>query len=126
MALRVAGGGGGSGTAGTLGPSITYAAPAGASNNVNPAGFSSTVNRVGFTLAAGTSNFTGFIAGTDGQEVVFSNQDSTNNLTLNNRNAGSSAANRFIFVGDLVLTPGDSIRGVYWSSGALGAGWYIE
>lgn len=107
------------------GAKLTYVAAAGATNNVNPGGSwpSPSYGRIDVNTAAGACNFTGLVAATtDGQSVSIRNAGA-NNLTLNNLNAGSTAANRFSGVGDTVLLPGESIILVYDLTLAL---WMIE
>jgi hypothetical protein len=93
---------------------ITYASATGAVNNVNPgSGFPSGISRLDVTLASGVANWTGLLAGADGQRVAISNQDTTNILTLNSQNTGSTAANRFSAAADMALVPGQTLGLVY-------------
>jgi hypothetical protein len=93
---------------------ITYASAAGALNNVNPGGsFPTGISGLDVTLASGAANWTGLLAGSDGQRVSISNQDATNILTLNSQNAGSTAANRFSAAADMALVPGQTLGLVY-------------
>jgi hypothetical protein len=109
---KAAGGGGGGGT---LGAYVTATVAAGATNNFAPAGFSTSTGRLDIDPNAGASNITGLTAGADGQEVLIANIDAANNLTLNNQNVGSTAANRFRMATDLVLVPGAAVLAVYYA-----------
>lgn len=83
-----------------------YASPAGAVNNVNPGGgFPINIGRVVVTLAAGNANWTGLVAGADGQLLFLTNADAANTLELDALNAGSLAANRFLYGGGGVFLP---------------------
>jgi hypothetical protein len=114
LPYSAAGGGGGGG--GTLPGYLAYASPAGANNNVNPgSGFPTSIGRLDVTLGSGAANWTGLLAGTDGQILVIGNADATNNLTLNALNAGSTSANQFRYSADMVLTPNTSIQLVYYA-----------
>lgn len=108
------GGGGGSG----LGTYLAYASPAGAQNNVAPTGFDSTVGFLDVTLASGDANWTGLLAGADQQQLIIANADTTNSLTLNGLNAGSSAANQFRAGGDPVLPPLSAVLLCYYTTPA--------
>lgn len=110
----------GSGITPALGDSITYASPAGVSNNVNPTGFDAGVGAIIVTLAGGNATWTGLIAGVEGQTVRITNGDAANSLTLDAPfNAGSSAANQFQGFGNQVLLPNMSVLIQYRS--ALGS-----
>lgn len=102
----------GGGSSGTLTGRIAYASPAGANNDVTPPVVLPatwvTTHRLIVTLAAGNANWTGLLAGTDGQQLFLTNADAANSLTLNAQNAGSAAANRFLYLFDVVLGPGVS------------------
>lgn len=102
---------------GTLPAAITYASPAGASNDVNPGGTWPTgYGRLGVTLAAGNANWTGLVAGSDGQTIQLVNLDAANTLTLNSKNVGSAAANQFSYTGGgIILGAGASCWLVYWA-----------
>lgn len=96
----------------------TVALSAGATNNLSPLsawpGIGLTqYGRLILTAPSGTANVTGLLAGNDNQWCLIVNNDPTNNVTLNSLNAGSSAANRFSYVADLILPPGGSVIGVY-------------
>lgn len=105
-AFAAAGGGG------TLANRVAYASPAGANNNVAPPVVAPatwlTTQRLVVTLAAGNANWTGLLAGSDGQLMLLTNADALNTLTLNARNAGSLAANQFLYQFDVALGPGVS------------------
>ncbi len=93
---------------------VVVAASAGATNDLDPgSGFPVGIDRVDVTLGSGAANWTGLKAGGDGQRIILSNQDAANALTLNKQNAGSTAANRFVAVDDMVLMPGQSWMLVY-------------
>lgn len=98
---------------------MASAAPAaGASNNFNPGGgWPVGFDRLDLTCAA-ASNLTGLVAGQDGQRIIILNDPaSAANLTLNNQNALSTAANRFLNGGaDLVLPPGQAAQATYFSA----------
>jgi hypothetical protein len=94
---------------GTLAGRLAYASPAGARNDVAPGGgFPASISRLLVTLAAGDANWTGLVAGSDGQLLFSTNADGANSLTLNASNIGSAAANRFLYQFDLLLGPGVS------------------
>lgn len=102
---------------GTLPAAITYGgSAAGANNDVNPGGtWPAGYGRLAVTLAAGNANWSGLVAGSDGQTVQLVNLDAANTLTLNSKNVGSLAANRFSFANDLILPPGATCWLVYWA-----------
>jgi hypothetical protein len=105
------GGGGG----GTKLASVTVAA--GATNNLNPGGTWPTgYSRLDVDPSAGAANLTGLLAGTDAQQIVIRNPDATNTLTLNNANAGSTAANQFLARAgfDVAIPPGSSVIATYY------------
>jgi hypothetical protein len=86
-----------------------YASPAGANNNVNPGGgFPLNIGRLVVTLAAGNANWTGLLAGADGQLLYLTNADAANTLELDPSNVGSAAANQFLYQFSLALGPGVS------------------
>lgn len=112
LAFATPGGGGG------VGSLISYASPAGASNDVNPAGFGSSVGRIEVDLTLGSANWTGLAAGTDAQTVlicVVAPAATVNTLTLNNQNAGSAAANRFRASDDVIVVFGNTLQLVYYA-----------
>lgn len=94
---------------------LSYPSPAGASHNVNPGGAWPVIGRLDVTLAGGNANWTGLVAGSDGQQVLICNNDAANTLTFNNQNGGSLAANRFRWVGDRAMPPGDTVLAVYYA-----------
>ncbi len=100
----------GSGGGLTLGGRLGYASPAGAQNDVNPAGgFPTNIGRLVVTLAAGDAAWGGLLAGDPlGQLLLLTNGDAANSLTLNANDAGSAAANRFLYQFNIVLGPGVS------------------
>lgn len=93
---------------------ISYATPAGASNDTVPTGFTSSVNRLDVDTSAGAANWTGLTAGVDNQ-MVYIRVTGANNLTLNNQNTGSLAANRFAGVDDFPLLPGAGLMVCYYA-----------
>lgn len=110
---------GGGGTPGTgitsVGGFSAFVSPAGGQNDVNPgSGFPALLGRIDVDTSAGNANWTGLLAGVDGQIVVIRNAAGANNLTLNNQNAGSTAANRFAAAGDFTLVPGNAIWVIYY------------
>jgi hypothetical protein len=93
---------------------LSYTSPTGGRNDVNPAGFGSTVARLEVTLTANT-NWTGLLAGVDGQQLVITQVAGAFTFTLNALNGGSQAANQFRAVGDLALAGvGDSVLLCYY------------
>lgn len=99
----------------TGGTKLVFAAAAGASNNVNPGGAwpSAAIGRIDVDTTAGACNFTGLVAAiVDGQGLVI-RVTGVNNLTLNALNAGSTAANQFAFLDDLILPQNDTAFLVY-------------
>ncbi len=92
-----------------LAPASTFVSAAGANNNVTPAAPAiGTINRLKVDTTAGAANFTGLVAGADGQLLWILNVGA-NALTLNNQNAGSTAANRFSGVDDFIIPANDSL-----------------
>lgn len=103
---------------GTVSGYLLYASATGTLNDVNPGGAWPTgIARLDVTLASGAATWTGLVAGSDGQLVEIFNADSTNSLTLNanpaGSSAGSSAANRFQWVGNMVISPGATAILIY-------------
>src|ERR1700756_3330524 len=68
-----------------LGDSINYTSPAGGSNNVNPPGMDAGVGAILVTLSA-NSNWTGLVAGAEGQTVRITVVAGAFTLTLNSLN----------------------------------------
>lgn len=93
---------------------LSDAPAAGTIDNYNPAGFGPTVNRFDVDTTAGDVTVTGFIAGIDNQPVIWSNTGA-NNLTLNNQDAGSLAANRFRASDAFVIPSGGSLQVIYYA-----------
>lgn len=93
-----------------------YASPAGVLNDVVAWSPPFTGNiRLAVTLAAGSTAWTGMLAGSDGQEVILWNSDPTNNLTLAVQNVGSASANQFQgSAGAYTLSPGNAYLLIYW------------
>lgn len=102
----------GGGSSGILTGRVAYASPAGASNDVAPPVVLPatwlTTSRLIVTLAAGNANWTGLLAGADGQLLYLTNADAANSLTLNHSNGGSVPANQLLYQFDIVLGPGVS------------------
>lgn len=105
---------------GTLIGRVGYASPAGSQNNVDPgSGFPTNKSRLVVTLA-GNGTWTGLVAGADGQLVYLTNADAADSLTLTSQDAGSVAANRFLYAGGgIVLPPGASKLLLYDATLAL-------
>lgn len=99
-----------------LAPASTFVAAAGANNNVTPSAPTiATINRLKVDTTAGACNFTGLVAGADGQLLWILNIGA-NDLTLTNQSAGSTAANRFAGVADITIPANDSAM-IYYDSG---------
>jgi len=113
----VAGSGGSPGTGVTsVGGFSAFVSPAGAQNNVNPgSGFPAAIGRIDVDTSAGDTNWTGMLAGVDGQIVIIRNATGANNLTLNSESAGSTAANRFTAAADFTLPAGGAIWAIYYA-----------
>lgn len=100
----------------SVGGFSAFVSPAGAQNNVNPgSGFPAAIGRIDADTSAGDANWTGMLAGVDGQIVIIRNATGANNLTLNSENAGSTAANRFTAAADMTLPPGGAIWAIYYA-----------
>jgi hypothetical protein len=104
-------------TGGGGGPSTvlsTVVLAAGANNNIAPA---TPYGRLDLDSTAGIANVTGIVAGTDGQVITIRNKPGGNDVTLNNTNAGSAAANRFSGPNgnDVDLPTGTAIEAVYYA-----------
>ena len=98
----------------SVGGFSSFAPAAGATNNANPgSGFPALLGRIDVDTTAGNANWTGLLAGVDGQIVIIRNTGA-NNLVLNNQNASSTAANRFSAAADFTLVPGDAVWVVYY------------
>ncbi len=103
------------GTGGLFLGALIVAAPAGgANNNFNPGGspawpgtLLAPYGRLDLNPPADCS-LTGLLAGLDGQ-LVYIRNISAFNITLDNLNAGSTAANQFSSPGDMMLTPRTAI-----------------
>jgi hypothetical protein len=97
---------------GTFAGRVAYASPAGANNNVSPPVVLPatwlTTHRLIVTLAGGNANWTGLLAGADGQLLLVTNADAANSLELDAQNGGSLAANQFLYQFSIVLGPGVS------------------
>ena len=99
---------GGAGGGGFGAARAAVALAAGANNNLTPPGaWPTNFGRLVLT-AAGVANVTGLKAGVDNQALLIVNNDPVSDITLNNLNAGSAAANQFLIssLGDLVLVHG--------------------
>ncbi len=105
----------------TGGSILNFAPAAGVLNNVNPGGtwFSALIGRLEVDTTAGNAEWTGLVASTvDGYGVMITNLG-PNNLQLDSANAGSTAANRFIASGNLVIVPNGRTIAVYDLTRAL-------
>lgn len=105
---------------GVVGAYVLYASPAGTSNDVNPgSGWPTGISRIDVTLGSGNADWTGLLAtgAVDGQMVEIFNADASSTLTLDANPAGSvagsAAANRFQYVGSLLLPPGGTALAIY-------------
>lgn len=86
---------------------ISPTAIAAQADDYNPTSLStSSVLRVTLT---GNQTMTGLQGGADGRMLTIINIDTTDTLTLANESASSTAANRFSFVGNATLQPGQSM-----------------
>lgn len=109
----------------TFGTFVSIALAAGANDNVNPGGTWPTgYGRLDFDTSAGAANVTGLKAGSDGQAIIIRNSGA-NQLTLNSLNAGSSAANQFLYIADLILDENASVLAVYYSNLNGGSGAWV-
>lgn len=115
---------GGAAGVGFVGAYIQAVPAAGANNDFNPGGAppwpGTSGNPYGrLDLLPGAScNLTGLVAGLDGQIMIIRNAAAIGsgiNVTLNNLNGGSAAANQFSFVADMVMPPGDTVTAVYYA-----------
>ncbi len=92
----------------------TFAASAGANNDIDPGGgWPVGFDRLDVTGSV-TANITSLKAGGDGQRVIVSNQ-TTGFLTLNNASGSGTAANRFLGPDDMALAVGLSMMIVYYA-----------
>lgn len=99
-----------------LAPASSFMAAAGNNDNVTPAAPDITqINRLFVNTTNGDATFTGLVAGADGQLVWVWNQG-TNLLTLANQNAGSTAANRFRGLDDILIPANGSVLIFYDAS----------
>lgn len=103
-------------------PSAVYftgvISPTALSGNVNdyaPSGLSD-ASTIRIDGGAANRNITGLTGGGSGRRMIVRNIGSTNNLTLVNASASSSASNRFEMVGDLVLAPKQGVELAYDTS----------
>ena len=92
------------GPAGGSSTGVVTDTPSGTINNYAPAGFASTTAFLDLSPSAATI-ITGLAGGSDGQIVTISNLSGTFSVTLNQLDNGSTAANRFRIVGNIVLSP---------------------
>jgi hypothetical protein len=110
------------GGGGTLPVRLAVVAAAGVINDYNPGAPWPVVCRLLVTPGAGGSALTGLLAGSDGQLVYLTNNAALggDDLTLDNLNAGSAAANRFSISGDPFILPAQgSVSLVYDGTDAL-------
>ena len=82
---------------------------AGATNNYAPP--LSGINRLRIS-SSGAANITGMSGGTSGRFLIVTNVGA-NDITLNDENSGSTAANRFALNGDMILGPNEGVALVY-------------
>ena len=109
-------------TSATFGGAVSFQGPISitlgtSTNNWAPAGFSG-ANRIRLTCSSAIS-VTGMAGGSDGRRIVIDNVGS-NNCTLTANDSASTAANRFLFTGGYILTPGQSVDLIYDGSSS---GW---
>ena len=95
--------------------SLSPTALSGAVNDYNPAGLSG-ASALFIDGGASARNITGLAGGADGRILTITNNGATQNLTLVNASASSSASNRFDLSGDTVLPPKTSVALRYDSS----------
>lgn len=88
---------------------VTYVAAAGASNNVTPAGFGPTTRYLEVNTAAGAAQFTGLIAGANGQRVVVT-PIGAGTLRLDALAGASAAANQFRAAANTLLVTNLSVE----------------
>lgn len=100
---------------------VTVAVAAGSTNDLAPAGFGSRTRILEIDTAAGDATITGLIAGVDMQELVIVN--TTNLLTLNDLDGGSSAANQFQIGVSPTLIAKESVRAIYSEDKGL---WIVQ
>lgn len=116
---------GGAGGNPTFGTFVSVALSAGINDNVNPGGtWPSGYGRVDFDTSAGNATVTGLVAGSDGQAIIIRNSGA-NVLTLASLNAGSTAANQFLYAADLQLPENGSVLVVYYSNLNGGSGAWV-
>ena len=109
----------------TFGTYISVALAAGANNNVNPGGtWPIGYGRIDFDTSAGAATVTGLAKGSDGQAIIIRNSEA-NTLTLASLNAGSTAANQFLYAADLQLPENGSVLVVYYSNLNGGSGAWV-
>lgn len=91
-----------------FGGTLTPTALSGNENNYSPTNLASSF-AVRIDGGASDRTITGLASGSDGRLVLLINIGSTNNLTLSNQSGSSSAANRFLFGADVVLSVNQAI-----------------
>jgi hypothetical protein len=106
LGFAAASGGGGGG----FPARYTSAPSAGTYNNVNPgSGWPNTDTGARLIVTpTGAIVYTGLLAGNDGEQVLLWNNAAVGsgfNITLDNLNAGSSAANQFTIAGSALVLP---------------------
>lgn len=84
---------------------ITPATITATQNDYNPTGLSSAT--IIKASSDASRSVTGLVGGADGRVIIFSNVGS-NDIILENEDAGSTAANRFAIGGDVTLTAGNT------------------
>lgn len=95
---------------------LTYASPAGASNDVVPPGFDESIAFLEVDTNAGNAQWTGLLAGEHNQRVIVTNTG-PNQLRLDANNVGSAANNRFRAASNLILLTNMSTEVVYCAEG---------
>lgn len=90
---------------------VSAVVPSGTSNDFNPTGFNFSTNVLDLNPNAGNAIITSLQAGRDGQRIVVTNINGSNNLQFPAL-TGPTAANQFRGSG-LTLLPGDSMQILY-------------
>lgn len=95
---------------------VSYASPAGASNDVTIPDFTDQILFLEVDTNAGNAQWTGLLAGSHAQRVIITNLG-PNQLRLDANNVGSAAANRFRAASNLILLANMSTEIVYCEEG---------
>jgi hypothetical protein len=94
----------------------------GATNNYSPTGYGTTTAILNLTPASGGSSLTGLAAGSATQQIFIINAEAaggTDTITLTNQSSSSTAANRFLASGNLVIPPGGGVNCLYRASNSF-------